>query len=58
MKLRWVIKCFLFLCAILCFVVVGIMYNKLSFIDWPYVLGGFLFLIVGLIIPLKRKFNF
>ena len=55
MKLRWVIKCFLFLCAILCCIVVGIMYNKLSFIDWPYVLGGFLFLIVGLIIPLKKK---
>lgn len=55
MKLRWVIKCFLFLCAILCSAVVAIMYNKLSFIDWPYVIGGFLFLIVGLIIPLKKK---
>ena len=33
MKLRWVIKCFLILCAILCSVVVGIMYSKLSFVD-------------------------
>jgi hypothetical protein len=31
------------------------MYNKLSFIDWPYVLGVSLFLIIGLIIPLKKK---
>ena len=56
MKLRWVIKCFLILCSVLCIVVVGIMYSKLSFVDWPYVVGGSVFLIIGLIIPVKKNF--
>ena len=56
MKLRWVIKCFFILFAILYSVVVGIMYSKLSFVDWPYALGGFIFLIIGLIIPVNKNF--
>jgi hypothetical protein len=55
MKLRWVLKIFFFSIAILCWVEVGIMLNKLSFIDWPYLIGGLLFLIVGLIVPTKKK---
>jgi hypothetical protein len=58
MKFRWVLKSILFLIAIPCYIVVGVMYNKLSFIDWPYLLGGVFFLATGVIIPVKKKDNF
>ncbi len=49
MKFRWMLKIVLFLIAILCFIVVGIMYTKLSFIDWPYLAGGVIFLVLGVL---------
>ena len=55
MKFRWVLKSILFLIAVLCFIVVGIMYTKLSFIDWPYLTGGVFFLAIGVIVPVKKK---
>jgi len=55
MKLRRVLKGLFLLFTILCGVVAGIMYNKLSFIDWPYIIGGFVFLILALAIPLKKN---
>ena len=54
MKFRWVLKSILFLIAILCFTVVGIMYTKLSFIDWPYLAGGVFFLVTGVIVSVKK----
>jgi hypothetical protein len=55
MKLKWVLKIVFLLCAILCSVVVGIMYTKLSFIDWPYAIGACFFLMISLVIPVKKK---
>jgi hypothetical protein len=55
MKLRWALKIALLLCTILCGVIVVIMYTKLSFIDWPYVIGGIVFLFISLSIPVKKK---
>ena len=55
MKFRWVLKSILFLIAILCFIVVGIMYTKLSFIDWPYLVGGVFFLVTGVIVTVKKN---
>mgnify|MGYP001288798753 FL=1 len=55
MKFRWVLKSILFLIAILCFTVVGIMYTKLSFIDWPYLAGGVFFLVTGIIVTVKKN---
>jgi hypothetical protein len=31
------------------------MYNKLYFIDLPYLAGGVFFLAIGVIIPVKKK---
>jgi hypothetical protein len=58
MKLRWALKIALLLCTILCGVIVVIMYTKLSFIDWPYVIGGIVFLFISLSIPVKKKSNY
>ena len=55
MKFRWVLKSILFLIAIICFIVVGIMYTKLSFIDWPYLVGGVFFLVTGVIVTVKKN---
>jgi hypothetical protein len=55
MVLRWIVKIFFAVAAILCSVVVGIMYTKLSFIDWPYVIGSALSLGLALFIPLKKR---
>ena len=55
MVLRWIVKIFFTVAAILCSVVVGIMYTKLSFIDWPYVIGSALSLGLALFIPLKKR---
>ncbi|MGC6422259.1 MAG: hypothetical protein ACON47_10150 [Flavobacteriaceae bacterium] len=38
------------LVAILCFTVVGIMYDKLNFIDTPYLMGGSFFLLLTLLL--------
>jgi hypothetical protein len=45
----------LVLVALLCFVVVGLMYTKLSFIDTPYLLGGLAFLAIALIWRIKSR---
>ena len=55
MVLRWIVKIFFTVAAILCSVVVGTMYTKLSFIDWPYVIGSALSLGLALFIPLKKR---
>jgi hypothetical protein len=55
MNLRWIVKGVFFLAAVLCGTVVGIMFSKLSFIDWPYVIGGGVFLILGIVIPVKKR---
>tara|TARA_A100000164_G_scaffold27705_1_gene21584 strand:+ start:839 stop:997 length:159 start_codon:yes stop_codon:yes gene_type:complete len=47
----------LLIIAILGFVVVGIMYTKLSFIDWPYLIGGILFLAFGVFFPVQGENN-
>ena len=57
MKYRWGLKIILLLIAILGLAVVGIMYTKLSFIDWPYLIGGILFLAFGVFVPVQRKNN-
>jgi hypothetical protein len=54
MKLRWILKTVLGLGALLCFIVVGLMFTKLSFIDWPYAIGGIILLTLTLAIPIKR----
>jgi len=55
MLFRWIIKLISFLLAILGIVVTGIMYTKLSFIDWPYLIGGIFFLTVGIFVPVQMK---
>ena len=57
MKIRWILKVVLGLGAILCFIVVGLMFTKLSFIDWPYAIGGIILLTLALAIPIKKHKN-
>ena len=57
MKYRWLLKIMLLIIAILGFVVVGIMYTKLSFIDWPYLIAGILFLAFGVFFPVQGENN-
>ena len=57
MKYRWLLKIMLLIIAILGFVVVGIMYTKLSFTDWPYLIGGILFLAFGVFFPVQGENN-
>jgi hypothetical protein len=54
MVVRRILKILFGLGFVLCSLVVGIMYNKLSFIDWPYVLGGVFFLLIALLISVKK----
>ena len=37
------------------FIVAGIMFTKLSFIDWPYLIGGILFLSLGIFVTVRNK---
>jgi len=55
-KMNWkkFAKALLFIVSVLCGVVAGIMFTKLSFIDWPYVLGCIIFLVTALLIPSKK----
>lgn len=55
MEIRWILKVLFGLVAVLCSVVVGIMYTKLSFVDWPYVIGGLILFGVAFLIPRKKK---
>lgn len=43
--------------AIICSLVVIIMYHKLSFIDWPYVIGALIFFAFGIFLPTQKKIN-
>ncbi|MDA8948216.1 hypothetical protein N9H57_03665 [Flavobacteriaceae bacterium] len=53
--LQWVLKIIFGIGFIICSIVVILMYNKLSFIDWPYVIGGGLFLFLGLLLPTQKN---
>ena len=52
---HWLIAVLFFLLSILGFTVTAIMYHKLSFIDWPYLIGGLFFLGLGLFVRLRNK---
>jgi hypothetical protein len=55
MRSRWVLKIIFGIGAILCSLVVILMYYKLSFIDWPYVIGGLLFLVFEIFLLTQKK---
>lgn len=52
--LKWILKILFAIGFILCSIVVGLMYNKLSFIDWPYVVGAIVLLVAAILIPVKN----
>ena len=54
MKFRIIIKLLLLLMSLVCFYVVYLMYSKLSFIDTPYLYGGIVLLLIGLLLPRKK----
>ena len=53
--LKWIFKILFTIGFILCSIVVLIMYNKLSFIDWPYVVGAIVLLVAAILIPVKNR---
>lgn len=55
--LKWILKILFAIGFILCSIVVGLMYNKLSFIDWPYVVGAIVLLVAAILIPVKNQTN-
>lgn len=55
MVLRWLLKIIFIIGAFVCSLVVIIMNYKLSFIDWPYVIGGLLSLALGVMLPAYKK---
>lgn len=55
--LKWILKILFTIGFILCSIVVGLMYNKLSFIDWPYVVGAIVLLVAAILIPVKNQTN-
>ena len=54
MKLRILIKFLIILLSLGCFFVVYLMYSKLSFIDTPYLYGGIILLLIGLLLHFKK----
>jgi hypothetical protein len=54
MKFRILVKLLLMLLSLGCFYVVYLMYFKLSFIDTPYLYGGIILLLIGLLLPRKK----
>jgi hypothetical protein len=52
---KWILTVVFFSLSLLGFTITGIMYTKLSFIDWPYLLGGLIFLIGGLFAMHRNK---
>lgn len=54
MKIRKLFALVFFVLALLCFIILGLMFSKLSFIDYPYLIGGIVFSLSGYIL-LKRK---
>ena len=55
--LKWFLKILFAIGFILCSIVVELMYNKLSFIDWPYVVGAIVLLVAAILIPVKNQTN-
>ena len=55
--LKWILKILFAIGFILCSIVVGLMINKLSFIDWPYVVGAIVLLVAAILIPVKNQTN-
>jgi len=47
--LKWILFVIFSVASVLSLVVVYFMYNNLSFIDYPYVISGLIFLIFALI---------
>jgi hypothetical protein len=54
MKFKTFVKLLLVLMSLVCFYVVYLMYSKLSFIDTPYLYGGIVLLLIGLLLPRKK----
>jgi hypothetical protein len=54
MNFKLLIKIVLVILSLGCFYVVYLMYSKLSFIDTPYLYGGILLLLTGLLLPFKK----
>jgi len=47
--LKWFLFSIFFLATIFCFYVVYEFYTNLSFIDYPYLIGGFIFLLLAFV---------
>ena len=52
---RWGLKIIFGIGFILCCIVVILMYSKLSFIDWLYVIGGGISLTIGILLPTEKN---
>ena len=51
---RKLLKILLIILSLVCFYVVYLMYSKLSFIDKPYLYGGIVLLLIGLLLHFKK----
>ena len=49
MKLKWIFFGVFLIASILCLVVLFLMYTKLSFIDYPYLYSGLIFLVLSIL---------
>ncbi|MBT3444534.1 MAG: hypothetical protein HN443_05795 [Flavobacteriaceae bacterium] len=54
MNFRKLIKLLLILLSLGSFYVVYLMYSNLSFIDTPYLYGGILLLLTGILLPSRK----
>nr|AOE06376.1 hypothetical protein [uncultured bacterium]CCF99513.1 membrane protein [uncultured Flavobacteriia bacterium] len=52
--LRKLLKILLIILSLVCFYVVYLMYSKLSFIDTPYLYGGIVLFLIGLLVKIKK----
>jgi|TARA_A200000159_G_scaffold157750_1_gene174221 hypothetical protein len=55
--LKWILKVLFAIGFVLSSIVVGVMYSKLSFIDWPYLIGALVFLVATILVPVKNQTN-
>ena len=55
--LKWILKVLFAMGFVLSSIVVGVMYSKLSFIDWPYLIGALVFLVAAILVPVKNQTN-
>ncbi|MGB2165065.1 MAG: hypothetical protein ACPHYH_04410 [Flavobacteriaceae bacterium] len=51
---RKLLKILLIILSLVCFYVVYLMYSKLSYIDTPYLYGGIVLFLIGLLLHLKK----